>query len=77
VKAHLRHGDPPSSVGRGCNGATFVFCHKTKKGKKATIKVKGVKRAAPHARHGDKAGACKAKKGKRKGKGKNPKPPKQ
>ena len=75
VKAHLRHGD---ALGP-CSTAVFTMCHKTKKGKKHTVKVKGARKAQRHLRHKDKLGKCKAKntpqKGKQKGK-KKPKPKK-
>jgi hypothetical protein len=62
VRAHLRHGDK-----RGpCAKARFAVCHKTKKGKKATVRVKGLVKLKRHVRHGDKIGACKKHKTKRK-----------
>ena len=79
VKAHLRHGD----VLGPCGSAVFTMCHKTKNGKKHTVKVKGARKAQRAMKHGDKLGKCKAKheggkhkgekKGKKKGKGKGPK----
>jgi hypothetical protein len=62
VKAHLRHGD---GVGR-CNRAVFTICHKSKKGKKRTMKVRGAKAHRKHLKHGDKIRACKSKKKKKK-----------
>lgn len=62
VKAHLRHGD-----GLGpCPRAIFTLCHKTKSGKHRTIRVRGFKRDKKHLKQGDKYGACKAKKHKKK-----------
>ena len=80
VKAHLGHGD---ALGP-CGSAVFTMCHKTKNGKKHTVKVKGARKAQRAMKHGDKLGKCKAKsgkkgnsdngkKGKKKGKGKGPK----
>ena len=80
VKAHLRHGD---ALGP-CGSAVFTLCHKTKNGKKHTVKVKGARKAHRAMKRGDKLGKCKAKKheggkhkgekkGKKKGKGKGPK----
>jgi hypothetical protein len=70
VKAHLRHGD----VVGACPTAVFTMCHKTKAGKKKTVKVKGARKAARALRKGDKLGKCKAsgkpQKDKQKGKGK-------
>jgi hypothetical protein len=69
VPAHLRHGDA-----RGpCSSAVFTLCHKTKAGKKQTVKVKGAKKAQRALKRGDKLGKCKPKKntpqnGKKKGK---------
>lgn len=55
VRAHLRHGDK-----RGpCARATFRVCHKAKKGKRTTVRVKGLVRLKRHLRHGDKIGPCK------------------
>jgi hypothetical protein len=55
VRAHLRHGDK-----RGpCARATFRVCHKTKQGKRTTVRVKGLVRLKRHLRHGDKLGPCK------------------
>jgi hypothetical protein len=62
VRAHLRHGDKRGS----CANARFAVCHKTKKGKKATVRVKGLTKLKRHVRHGDKIGACKKPKKKRK-----------
>lgn len=76
VKAHLRHGD---ALGP-CSTAVFTVCHKAKKGKKHTVRVKGARKTQRHLKHGDKPGKCKAKKtgkpdkGKQKGKKKPPKP---
>lgn len=72
VKAHLRHGD---AVGP-CSSAVFTLCHKTKKGKKVSVKVKGARKAQRAMKRGDKLGKCKAKKdssdkGKQKGKKKD------
>ena len=76
VKAHLRHGD---ALGP-CGSAVFTMCHKTKNGKKHTVKVKGARKAQRAMKRGDKLGKCKSKgkkgnsdKGKQKGK-KKPKP---
>lgn len=74
VKAHLRHGD---ALGP-CSTAVFTMCHKTKAGKKQTVKVKGAKKTQRALKRGDKLGKCKPKKntpqkGKQKGK-KKPKP---
>jgi hypothetical protein len=55
VRAHLRHGDKRGS----CANARFAVCHKTKRGKKGTVRVKGLARLKSHVRHGDKIGACK------------------
>jgi hypothetical protein len=63
VRAHQRHGDGLGT----CSKATLTLCHKLKGTKKrATIRVKGAKRAAKHVRHGDKAGKCKVKSKKKK-----------
>ena len=64
VKAHLRHGD---ALGP-CSTAVFTVCHKTKNGKKHTVRVKGAKKTQRHLKHGDKLGKCKtkSKKGKKK-----------
>jgi ribosomal protein S14 len=67
VRAHLRHGD---ALGP-CGSAVFTMCHKTKNGKKHTVKVKGARKAQRAMKHGDKLGKCKGKKhnsGKHKGK---------
>jgi hypothetical protein len=74
VPAHLRHGD---AVGP-CSTAVFTMCHKTKAGKKHTVKVKGAKKAQRALKRGDKLGKCKSKKntpqkGKQKGKKKGKK----
>ena len=75
VKAHLRHGDKLGP----CSQAVFTMCHKTKNGKKQTVKVKGARKVQRAMKRGDKLGKCKAKKqssdkgkqkGKKKGKGK-------
>ena len=58
VKAHLRHGD---ALGP-CSTAVFTVCHKTKNGKKHTVRVKGAKKTQRHLKHGDKLGKCKTKK---------------
>jgi hypothetical protein len=55
VRAHLRHGDKRGS----CANARFAVCHKTKRGKKGTVRVKGLAKLKSHVRHGDKIGACK------------------
>src|SRR3954471_7820460 len=62
VKAHLRHGD---GVGR-CARAVFTLCHKVKRHKSRTIRVRGIKADKKHLKRGDKYGACKAKKKKKK-----------
>jgi hypothetical protein len=74
VKAHLRHGD---ALGP-CGSAVFTMCHKTKNGKKHTVKVKGARKAERAMKRGDKLGKCKSKgkkgnsdKGKQKGKKKD------
>lgn len=80
VKAHLKHGD---ALGP-CGTAVFTMCHKTKAGKKKTVKVKGARKAARQLKKGDKLGKCKAghkpgkdkQKGKGKGKGKKKGPKK-
>jgi hypothetical protein len=73
VPAHLRHGD---AVGP-CSTAVFTMCHKTKAGKKHTVKVKGAKKTQRALKRGDKLGKCKSKntpqKGKQKGKKKGKK----
>lgn len=62
LKAHLRHGD-----GLGpCAGAVFTICHKTKAGKKRTMKVRGAKAHKRHMKQGDKIRACPKKKKKKK-----------
>jgi hypothetical protein len=54
LRGHLRHGD-----GRGpCSRAVFTICHKTKAGKRRTIRVRGSKAHRRHMRHGDKIRAC-------------------
>lgn len=73
VKAHLRHGD---ALGP-CSTAVFTMCHKTKAGKKQTVKVKGAKKAQRSLKRGDKLGKCKSKKNTpQKGKKKGQKKPK-
>ena len=67
VRAHLRHGDKRGS----CANASFAVCHKlkggkTKRGKKVTVRVKGLTKLKRHVRHGDKIGACTKPKKKRK-----------
>lgn len=62
VRAHLRHGDKRGS----CANARFNVCHKTKKGKKGTVRVKGLTKLKRHLRHGDKIGPCKKAKKKKK-----------
>jgi hypothetical protein len=62
LKAHLRHGD---GIGP-CPRAIFTICHKTKTGKKVTIKVRGARAHQKHLKRGDKIRACKAKKKKSK-----------
>jgi hypothetical protein len=62
VRAHLRHGDKRGS----CANALFAVCHKAKRGKKGTVRVKGLVKLKSHLRHGDKIGACKKPKQKRK-----------
>ncbi len=79
VKAHLRHGD---ALGP-CSTAVFTMCHKTKNGKKQTVKAKGARKAQRNLKRGDKLGKCKSQKknkpekgkqkGKKKGKKKGPK----
>jgi hypothetical protein len=67
VRAHLRHGD---ALGP-CGSAVFTMCHKTKNGKKHTVKVKGARKVQRAIKHGDRLGKCKGKKhnsGKHKGK---------
>ena len=64
LKAHLRHGD---GVGP-CPRAIFTMCHKTKSGKKVTIKVRGAKAHRKHLKHGDQIRACKKAKKKKKSK---------
>src|ERR687898_156304 len=66
LKAHLRHGD---ALGP-CGSAVFTMCHKTKNGKKQTVKVKGARKAERAMKRGDKLGKCKATKGKKADKGK-------
>jgi hypothetical protein len=83
LKAHLKHGD---AVGPCGPNAVFTMCHKTKNGKKQTLKVKGTRKAGRALKKGDKLGKCKARgknkpekakpdkgKGKDKGKKKGPK----
>jgi len=61
LRGHLRHGD-----GRGaCSRAIFTICHKSKKGKKRTMKARGWKAHRKHMRHGDGYRACAKKKKKR------------
>ena len=62
VKAHLSHGD---GIGP-CPRAIFTMCHKTKAGKKVTVKVRGAKAHRKHLKHGDKIRACKHKQKKKK-----------
>lgn len=62
LKAHLRHGD---GIGR-CGRAVFTICHKTKAGKKRTMKVRGAKAHKRHMKQGDKIRACPKKKKKKK-----------
>jgi hypothetical protein len=62
LKGHLRHGD---GIGP-CPRAVFTLCHKTKSGKHRTIRVRGWKADRKHLKRGDKYGACKAKKKKKK-----------
>ena len=59
VKAHLRHGD---ALGP-CSSAVFALCHKTKNGKKMTVKVKGSRKVQRAMKRGDRLGKCKVKKG--------------
>ena len=58
VRAHLRHGD---ALGP-CSRAVFTMCHKTKNGKKHTVKVKGARKVQRAMKRGDKLGKCNAKK---------------
>lgn len=73
VRAHLAHGD---ALGP-CSTATFTMCHKTAKGTKNTVKVKGARKVQRAMKRGDKLGKCKTKtksqKGKHKQKGKQQK----
>jgi hypothetical protein len=62
LKAHLRHGD---GMGR-CNRAIFTICHKSKQGKRRTMKVRSAKAHQRHLKHGDKIRACPKKKKKTK-----------
>jgi hypothetical protein len=62
LKAHLRHGDGIGPCGR----AVFTICHKTKAGKKRTMKVRGAKAHKRHMKQGDKIRACPKKKKKKK-----------
>jgi len=64
VKAHLRHGD----VLGPCATAVFTMCHKTKNGKKHTVKVKGARKTQRALKRGDKLGKCTAKSKPQKGK---------
>jgi hypothetical protein len=64
VRAHLAHGD---ALGP-CSTATFTMCHKTAKGKKHTVKVKGARKVQRAMKRGDKLGKCKAKTKQQKGK---------
>jgi hypothetical protein len=61
LKAHLRHGD---GIGP-CSSAVFTVCHKTKAGKKRTMKVRGAKAHKRHMKQGDKIRACPKKKKKK------------
>jgi len=61
LKAHLRHGD---GIGP-CSRAVFTICHKTKAGKKRTMKVRGAKAHKRHMKQGDKIRACPKKKKKK------------
>jgi hypothetical protein len=61
VQAHLRHGD---ALGP-CGSAVFTMCHKTKNGKKHTVKVKGARKVQRAMKRGDKLGKCKTQKGKK------------
>ena len=62
LKAHLRHGDGIGACSRG----RFTICHKTKAGKRRTMKVRGAKAHKKHMKHGDKIRACPKKKKKKK-----------
>jgi hypothetical protein len=62
LKAHLRHGD---GIG-ACTRARFTICHKSKAGKRRTMKVRGAKVHKKHMKHGDKIRACPKKKKKKK-----------
>jgi hypothetical protein len=62
LKAHLRHGD---GIGP-CSRSRFTICHKTKAGKKRTVKVRGAKAHKRHMKHGDKIRACPKQKKKKK-----------
>jgi hypothetical protein len=53
VRAHLRHGDKLGP----CSRAKFAVCHKAR-GKKHTVKVKGVRALKRHLHHGDRLGSC-------------------
>jgi hypothetical protein len=61
LKAHLRHGD---GIG-ACSRARFTICHKSKAGKRRTMKVRGAKVHKKHMKHGDKIRACPKKKKKK------------
>ena len=54
VKAHLRHGD---ALGP-CSSAVFAMCHKTKHGKKMTVKVKGSRKVQRAMKRGDGSGSA-------------------
>jgi hypothetical protein len=62
LRGHQRHGD---GIG-ACSRARFTICHKTKGGKRRTVRVRGWKAHRKHMRHGDKIRACPTKKKKKK-----------